>query len=422
MLNKLKPKSEFSRNVLTLMTGTTVAQAIPIAISPILTRLYTPEDFGVLALYMSIVSILGVIVTGQYELAIMLPKKENDALNIFYLSIIITSVISFLTLISVIYFNNEITLLLNNPQISKWLYLIPVSIFITGLFNSFNYWFNRNKDYKLLAKTKVTQSFINSGSNLSLGFLKLTNLGLILSSFLAQLIAVSLFIKTFQFKNIQLFHKKRILILAKKYKKFPKITMLHTLFNSFSNNIPVLLIIQYFSNKEAGFFLFTNRIIGMPLSIISGAISTVFFKEINDIKINQPKRLLTFYKSIIFKLLLLLIPLLTALFFILPLIIPIIFGEQWKDLAMYIQILLPMFLFRSIGSILSHIIVVFDRQFKGFILEILSFSIKGSSILIGGFYHDIYIGLVLFSILSSLLTLYRIIWYQNIIKEYINGL
>ena len=77
MLTKLKSKSEFSKNVLTLMTGTTIAQAIPIAISPILTRIYTPEDFGVFALYLSIVSILVVFTTGQYDLAIMLPKYEK---------------------------------------------------------------------------------------------------------------------------------------------------------------------------------------------------------------------------------------------------------------------------------------------------------------------------------------------------------
>ena len=79
MLKHLKPKSEFGRNVLTLMTGTTIAQAIPIAISPILTRIYTPEDFGVFALYISISTIFAVIVTGRYELAIMLPKKNKDA-------------------------------------------------------------------------------------------------------------------------------------------------------------------------------------------------------------------------------------------------------------------------------------------------------------------------------------------------------
>jgi len=82
LLKRLKPKSEFSRNVLTLMTGTTIAQAIPIAISPILTRIYTPEDFGVFALYMSVASLLAVVDTGSYEHAIILPKKDEGAVNI----------------------------------------------------------------------------------------------------------------------------------------------------------------------------------------------------------------------------------------------------------------------------------------------------------------------------------------------------
>ena len=90
MLNKFKPKSEFTRNVLTLMTGTTIAQAIPIAISPILTRLYTPEDFGVFALYIGIVAILSVFATGKYELAIMMPKDNQEAFSILLLSICIS--------------------------------------------------------------------------------------------------------------------------------------------------------------------------------------------------------------------------------------------------------------------------------------------------------------------------------------------
>ena len=86
MLDKLKEmlnlKSEFSKNVLTLVTGTTIAQSIPIAISPILTRIYTPEDFGVLALFISITTILGTIANGRYELAIVLPKRDNNALEL----------------------------------------------------------------------------------------------------------------------------------------------------------------------------------------------------------------------------------------------------------------------------------------------------------------------------------------------------
>ena len=92
MKRSAKPESEFGRNVLTLMTGTTIAQAIPVAITPILTRLYTPEDFGLLAVFVAFSTILGSISSGRYELAIMLPENDEDAINIaalcFLLSII----------------------------------------------------------------------------------------------------------------------------------------------------------------------------------------------------------------------------------------------------------------------------------------------------------------------------------------------
>ena len=96
MINKLKPKSEFSRNVLTLMTGTTIAQAIPIAISPILTRIYTPEEFGIFALYMAFISIGAAIVTGKYEMAILLPKRNEYAKYLVVISIFLTTCFSIL--------------------------------------------------------------------------------------------------------------------------------------------------------------------------------------------------------------------------------------------------------------------------------------------------------------------------------------
>ena len=150
-----KPKSEFTRNVLTLMTGTTIAQAIPIAISPILTRIYTPEDFGIFALYISIASILSLIATGRYELAIMLPTKDKDAVNIVALSLFISFFVSFIALLIVSIFNTQITSLLGNPDISSWLYFIPLTVLFTGIYQSFNYWSNRKKSIKDWLQVKL---------------------------------------------------------------------------------------------------------------------------------------------------------------------------------------------------------------------------------------------------------------------------
>ena len=99
MLRKLIPQSTYARNVITLMTGTAFAQALPIAVSPILTRLYSPAEFGVFAMYLAVASILGVLVTGRYELAILIPKQDRDAIHIAALSAALSVLLSGLLLL-----------------------------------------------------------------------------------------------------------------------------------------------------------------------------------------------------------------------------------------------------------------------------------------------------------------------------------
>jgi len=166
----MKIKSEFVRNVVTLMTGTTIAQAIPIAVSPILSRLYSPDDFGVFALFMSAAGIISVIATGCYEYAIVLPENDEDAINIVALSIIIAFMVSAASFLVLWLCNREISALVNNPDISKWLYFIPLVVLLTGLYQSFNYWFNRKKRFRKLAVARVAQNTASAGTKMSLGF------------------------------------------------------------------------------------------------------------------------------------------------------------------------------------------------------------------------------------------------------------
>ena len=135
MFKRIKSQSEFYHNVLTLMTGSTLSQSIPIAISPILTRIYTPEEFGVYAIFLAIVTIFGTIISGRYELAIMLPKKDEDAINIFALGLVITICLTVFTSILVIVLKNYIVNLLNTHTIEYWLYLVPLSILLIGCYN-----------------------------------------------------------------------------------------------------------------------------------------------------------------------------------------------------------------------------------------------------------------------------------------------
>ena len=144
-LTQLLSKAKSGRDILTLVIGTTIGQAILIVCTPILTRIYTPAEFGVFALYLAITSITSVIATGRYEFAIMLPKKDIEAANIVVLSMMVAVGVSLLTFVVVLLFNLLIASLIEHPEISYWLYFTPLATLITGFYQSLNYWGNRKK-------------------------------------------------------------------------------------------------------------------------------------------------------------------------------------------------------------------------------------------------------------------------------------
>ncbi|WP_339060568.1 oligosaccharide flippase family protein [Tepidibacillus marianensis] len=190
-LQRLLPQSGFARNVFTLMTGTTIAQAVPILISPILTRLYSPEDFGVLAVFLSVTAMIAVISTGRYELAIMLPNEDKDGANLVVLSLFIDIAISLVSFLILWVFNAPITRMLGTPQISIWLFLVPISVFLTGLYQSLNYWSNRRKQYKRLARSRVSKSVGTGAFNIGSGFFRTGSFGLIGEKYLGNCFLLS---------------------------------------------------------------------------------------------------------------------------------------------------------------------------------------------------------------------------------------
>jgi O-antigen/teichoic acid export membrane protein len=421
MLNKLKPKSEVSRNILTLMTGTTIAQAIPIAISPILTRIYTPEDFGIFALYMSLLSIVAVIATGRYELAVMLPKNKKESINIVAISFLISFIISICLFVLVLFFNKEITLLIGTPEISNWLYLMPLSVFLVGSYQSLNYWNNKNKQYKTMAKSKIYQSVSVGTTNLTLGFIEFSKFGLIIGQLFGQIIAFFILLKSFiksDINYLQNINRLKMFSLFKKYKDFPKINMPHAFLNTMSSELPVLMISKFFNNSNVGFYSLANLIIVAPMGIVSSSYSQVFLQKISELKNNNFRNEeVVFFKNTLYKLLIFSFPVFFIVFFIIEDIFKIVFGSEWIIAGTYSMILIPMLYFRFTGSIISSVVLVYNKQKKAFYIEVLNTILRFVSLLIGGFYNNILLGLVLFSATSSLISIYRLQWYFKIVKK-----
>ena len=362
MLNKLKPKSEFSRNVLTLMTGTTIAQAIPIAISPILTRIYTPEDFGLFALYISIALLFATAATGRYELAIMLPKKESDAVNIVFLSLLITLIITLLTLFIVFFFNQSITNILGNQDISSWLYFIPFTVFFMGLYQSLNYWNNRKKEYKRLAISRVVQSGVTGGANLGMGGLQFGASGLIVGNIIGQSLS-TLYLFNHVYKedsrSIRFFNKIKIIALLKKYKKLPLLNMPNVLIDNFRLSGINILIAKFFTTSTLGQFALAWKMVQTPMSVIGKSLSQVFFQKIASVKRDE---LYAIIKKFIVKASLVALPIFLIIYFFSVDIFSFVFGENWSEAGEAASVMSPWLFLNFLTSPLSQIFIILNKQ------------------------------------------------------------
>ena len=145
--------SEFKKNILLVIIGTAITQLIPILISPILTRIYLPEDFGIYSVYLAITSIIGVIATARYENAIVLAEKEEDIFLLVILSSCLTLITSFICLLLVLACSSFIMEFFNISGSARWLYFIPLTVLISGLFAGLNNYFIKKKSFNFCGKS-----------------------------------------------------------------------------------------------------------------------------------------------------------------------------------------------------------------------------------------------------------------------------
>jgi len=335
------------------MTGTALAQAIPIAISPILTRIYTPEDFGLLSLFVAITAVFGSIINGRYELAIMLPKKDSDAINLLALGFVICTVISVLLGVGAFFLNEKISGLLSNQEIGFWLYFVPVAVFLSGVFNLLNYYNIRNKYYKDIRNATVTKSIVGAAAQLSIGFLKSGVVGLITGQLLSQLVANSRLIKNLGKQKLpESVNKIKIIALAKKYKDFPKFTLWAGLANTLSQNINNVLISTFYGLSTLGHYSFTERMLGMPASLIGSSIGQVYFQEASKEQ-QKTGRVYNSFISTSKKLVAIALPFYFLLYFIVEDVFYYVFGPEWLIAGTYAKIMIPFFIVRFVVSPLT---------------------------------------------------------------------
>jgi len=357
-------KIPFLRNVFTLMTGTALAQFIPVVLSPVLTRVYSPETFGELALFMSISRIMAIPATGRYEQSIILPEDDDDALNIVVLCIGLAALFCLSLWILFPYLNGQISSFFQLKNLNKYLYLLPISVFLLAIYQATYYWFNRIKLYKAITFNKIILSLTVVATQLAL--FEISDIGLVIGYVFGQLIGVICAVV-----QMHIFSKKesktlevsiiRIKRQARRHIKFPKFLLLGHMMNAISGNMPIVLFQSFYGAAFSGFYSLTFRVIALPMSLIGTAISDVFRESASKQYISEGQCSQLFLRTFKYLFLIAIVPF--AIFALAsPYLFTIFFGKEWAQAGIYARLLSPMLFCQFITIPLCSMFIIAEKQ------------------------------------------------------------
>ena len=376
----------FIAGVLALAGGEVIAQAIGLISAPIICRIFSPDNFGLAGIFRSIVGIIGVLTCLRYELSIMLPKKKEDTATLFVFCCILIALATGLVSIGIIFWGPRLMKSLEAEELIPYLWLVPISVFLAGL--PFRTWSNRQQQYKQLGYSRIFSSASRNFALISGGLLGYRNVitlivGMALESAVA---ALTLFRRvifhdlTFIIKHCKI---SQILPLARRYIKFPLISSISTLLNSSVYEIPVFLFAYYLGVTVVGYYSRCLLLLGMPLSLISSAISTVFYQRVAKWK-NEGLPVDILVEGVLLRLLYLtMFPFLLIAFFGKD-IYSIVLGNQWSEAGVYASILVPRYLFLALTTPLMNIFPAYERQGYELFFNILLSAFTIGAIVLGG--------------------------------------
>lgn len=417
VFEKIK-KSDFVRNSLTLTIGTFTAQFFPLIIYPILGRIYTPEQFGFLAAITSVTSILSVYSTGKYEQSILLAEDDEKAVNVVGLSLLLSFIVLLISTIPFIIFKESLGKIFKTDFSIGWILVCVCSAFFINVFNCYNEWCVRKKQYKKLSLNKITNSASVSGCKLLFGFIKISSQGLVLGDFLGRLITAAACLVRMIMPDIKTFRRvtaNGMYLQAKRYKDFPKYTMPAQLLNTLGASVPVLLIGYFFDGKTLGYYSMASSVLVLPINVVSLAVRDVFRQKANEEYRGKGE-----FKSLfvrIFKIAFwVAVVVAVPVFFFLPDIFQIVLGKDWIEAGIYSQIMLPMIVFDFVAMSLSGVLTITEKLKQQLWWQIYYVSVSILSVLAGClFYDNIHTVLILFTIarLSAYLYLLLISYHYS---------
>jgi O-antigen/teichoic acid export membrane protein len=327
-----------AKGIFIIASGTVIAQVIGVITTPIITRLYSPADFGVLGLFTATLSILALAGGFRYELALPLPKEDKDAANLFVFFLFLLSVTSLIFLIIIFLFGDAIASFFHIDTLKAYLFLLIIGFFGVSLYGALTFWVTRRRDYSRITHTRIYQSSGGSISKILLGLFSVGPVGLIIGYLLSQMLGIGTLVR-YMWKNDRAYFNSlsvsRMVMNAKQYIQFPLYSFPAGIINALALQLPVFMLSAIYGLNVMGMYAFAYELLILPSSLISSSMLQVYYAEVSNMMRENSKEIKNLYIATTRKLLFIGIPLIIIPCLLAPFFFPLIFGEQWKDAGMY---------------------------------------------------------------------------------------
>ncbi len=416
-------RSAFVRNVTVVMTGTVAAQAIGFALSPVISRLYTPADFGVFGSFGAIAGVIAAGATLEYTQAVMLPKSRDDAVNVFLLACLCAASTGALCLLCCAAAPGTMARLLNAS--GAWVFaLLVVATIVSGLNQAFQAWCVRSKAFTHTSASQVVRSVSSNGTQMCAGFLGAGAPGLIGASVLGDGLASASLLRVVAPEVQALRHAvswTRMKQLAKEYRDFPQFLATTNVLSALSMGLPVLLLTKYYGLAVAGAYAFGERIISAPMGFVTRALRQVLFQRACEIH-NEGGRLMPLFVKITAGMFAIaVIPALVLIIWA-PALFAWVFGPDWRfagELARGLVIWL-IFMFCNLPSVLfARIIRIQNRTF---VFDLATLAGRSTTLVLGGMYLTATRTVLAFALVGAVLNVAFIIVVGRALKAREGGI
>ena len=351
--------SSFLRHVFLLSSGTAISQAIALGFLPVLTRLYSPEDFGALALYLTVSSLFYILGTFGYQELIMLPRSNRSAAHMVRLVFYFSSAAAFLAFLLALFFRDKIAEFLGNPEIASLLFLVPVSTFFFANYQGMRYWTMRMQRFGTVATGQIAKVGTSSSTSAVLTPLSRmfpTGGGLIIGSVIGEIFHAAWLFYGCRKRDRNLFARmrhNRVLTMGRRHKKMAiTLTGSRTLSTVYTG-LPAITISSLFGSAPLGFFSVAERVASAPALLIANAVGDVYRQRASILYRENGRFDQLMKKTLVTTFLIAIVPYAIGIVFA-PDIFRIILGPSWEQAGIYASIIL-------VGSFFGFITTPVDK-------------------------------------------------------------